>query len=72
MGFENIEDQANNYQHFCLKKIADETISCIVAQQFTVISSFYHGFEQLTDNQVKNLFDQLHSQLEIFNKNLFY
>ncbi|MEY3244892.1 MAG: hypothetical protein RL253_30, partial [Bacteroidota bacterium] len=45
----------NTYQH--IKKIADETICCIVAQQFTGISAFYHNFEQLSDDQVKNLLE---------------
>ena len=47
----------NTYQH--IKKIADETICCIVAQQFTGISAFYHNFEQLSDNQVKNLLEHV-------------
>lgn len=47
----------NTYQH--IKKIADETICCIVAQQFTGISAFYHNFEQLSDDQVKNLLEQV-------------
>jgi len=47
----------NTYQH--IKKIADETICCIVAQQFTGISSYYHHFEQLTDDQVKQLINDL-------------
>jgi putative phosphoribosyl transferase len=49
----------NTYQH--IKKIADETICCIVAQQFTGISAFYHNFEQLSDDQVKNLLEHLHN-----------
>lgn len=49
----------NAYQH--IKKIADETICCIVAQQFTGISAFYHNFEQLSDDQVKNLLEHLHN-----------
>ncbi|MEY4727837.1 MAG: hypothetical protein RLZZ390_361 [Bacteroidota bacterium] len=47
----------NTYQH--IKKIADETICCIVAQQFTGISAFYHNFEQLSDDQVKNLLEHV-------------
>lgn len=49
----------NTYQH--IKKIADEIICCIVAQQFTGISAFYHNFEQLSDDQVKNLLEHLHN-----------
>jgi predicted phosphoribosyltransferase len=47
----------NTYQQ--LKKIADETICCIVAQQFTGISAYYHDFEQLTDESVLSLLHQL-------------
>ncbi|MFM1794102.1 MAG: hypothetical protein RL642_487 [Bacteroidota bacterium] len=47
----------NSYQH--LKKIADEMICCIVAQQFTGISSFYHHFDQLTDDEVTLYLEQL-------------
>ena len=47
----------NTYQR--IKKIADETICCIVAQQFTGISAFYHNFEQLSDDQVKNLLEHV-------------
>lgn len=47
----------NTYQQ--LKKIADETICCIVAQQFTGISAYYHDFEQLTDEGVLSLLHQL-------------
>jgi predicted phosphoribosyltransferase len=47
----------NTYQQ--LKKIADETICCIVAQQFTGISAYYHDFEQLTDERVVSLLHQL-------------
>jgi putative phosphoribosyl transferase len=47
----------NTYQH--IKRIADETICCVVAQQFTGISAYYHHFEQLTDDQVKQLINDL-------------
>lgn len=47
----------NTYQQ--LKKVADETICCIVAQQFTGISAYYHDFEQLTDESVVSLLHQL-------------
>lgn len=40
----------NTFQH--IKKIADEIVCGIVAQQFTGISAYYHDFEQLTDDQV--------------------
>lgn len=49
----------NTYQQ--LKKIADETICCIVAQQFTGISAYYHDFEQLTDENVESLLHQVNS-----------
>ena len=48
----------NAYQH--LKKIADETICCVVAQQFTGISAYYHDFDQLSDDQVINLLNPVH------------
>lgn len=50
----------NTYQH--LKKIADDIICCMVAQQFTGISSFYHHFEQLTDDEVVLLLQELDGQ----------
>ena len=48
----------NAYQH--LNKIADETICCVVAQQFTGISAYYHDFDQLSDDQVINLLNPVH------------
>jgi predicted phosphoribosyltransferase len=48
----------NAYQH--LKKIADETICCVVAQQFTGISAYYHDFDQLSDDQVINFLNPVH------------
>lgn len=47
----------NTFQQ--LKKLADETICCIVAQQFTGISAYYHDFEQLNDERVVTLLHQL-------------
>lgn len=47
----------NTYQQ--LKKIADETICCIVAQQFTGISAYYHDFEQLNDESVLLMLHQI-------------
>lgn len=49
----------NTYQH--IKKIADEIICCVVAQQFTGVSSYYHDFEQLTDDHVKELINHIPS-----------
>lgn len=43
----------NTFQH--IKKIADEIVCGIVAQQFTGISAYYHDFEQLSDEQVIEL-----------------
>ncbi len=43
----------NTYQH--IKKIADDIVCGIVAQQFTGISTYYHDFEQLSDEQVIEL-----------------
>jgi putative phosphoribosyl transferase len=43
----------NTFQH--IKKIADEIVCGIVAQQFTGISAYYHDFEQLSDDQVSRL-----------------
>jgi putative phosphoribosyl transferase len=48
----------NSYQH--IKKIADETICCVVAQQFTGISAYYHEFDQLSDEQVTNILKPVH------------
>lgn len=50
----------NTFQQ--LKKIADEIICCMVAQQFTGISSFYHQFEQLSDDEVASLLRQIDGQ----------
>ena len=47
----------NTYQH--LKKFADETICCVVAQQFTGISAYYHDFDQLSDENVIALLSHL-------------
>lgn len=47
----------NAYQK--LKKIADEIICCIVTEQFTGISAYYHNFEQLTDAVVVSYLKQL-------------
>lgn len=43
----------NTFQH--IKKIADEMVCGIVAQQFIGISAYYHDFEQLSDEQVIEL-----------------
>ena len=43
----------NTFQH--IKKIADDIVCGIVAQQFTGISAYYHDFEQLSDDQVSRL-----------------
>ena len=43
----------NTFQQ--IKKIADEIVCGIVAQQFTGISAYYKDFEQLTDEQVTKL-----------------
>lgn len=43
----------NTFQH--IKKIADDIVCGIVAQQFTGISAYYHDFEQLSDEQVSRL-----------------
>lgn len=43
----------NTFQH--IKKIADEIVCGIVAQQFTGISAYYHDFEQLSDERVIEL-----------------
>jgi predicted phosphoribosyltransferase len=43
----------NTFQH--IKKIADDIVCGIVAQQFTGISAYYHDFEQLSDDQVRRL-----------------
>jgi predicted phosphoribosyltransferase len=48
----------NSYQR--IKKIADETICCVVAQQFMGISAYYHDFDQLSDDQVTNLLNHVH------------
>jgi putative phosphoribosyl transferase len=48
----------NTYQH--IKRIADETICCVVAQQFMGISAYYHDFDQLSDDQVTNLLNHVH------------
>ena len=43
----------NTFQY--IKKIADDIVCGIVAQQFTGISAYYHDFEQLSDEQVSRL-----------------
>lgn len=43
----------NTFQH--IKKIADDIVCGIVAQQFTGISAYYYDFEQLSDDQVSRL-----------------
>lgn len=47
----------NTYQK--LKKMADEIICCIVAEQFSGISAYFHNFEQLTDEVVVSYLKQL-------------
>ena len=47
----------NTYQK--LKQIADEIICCIVADQFSGISAYFHNFEQLTDEVVASYLNQL-------------
>lgn len=46
----------NTYQY--LKQIADDTICCVVAQQFAGISSFYHDFTQVSDEHVLRLLNE--------------